>query len=455
MPSSTIVAPQYQANGLGTGLDDSTIIQELVQADSAPLTQLQTEQQNCQTQLSTLGTIFSDLQALQTATTDLQQNGVLAADTSGSNTTFSATPGTNAAAGNYTVQVTALAQAANFRSNAFAPDTLLAGGTLSLSVQGTTYPPITIADGTSLQDAANQIEASGAPVSAVVLSDGTNDYLSITPTQSGYPIGGSASSALSVSYTASGGSTNQTPTFTQIQGAKNATLTVDGLNVTSQSNAVTDAVPGTTINLLSTGAAENLVLTNDTSGTQARLQGFVTAYNNLETVIQGQLAPPQGTSPATTLQGDSTVQNLQQQLQALMTTTVGSDGNVRTLADLGIETQEDGTLSIDSTTLASAISRDPSAVNGIFSTATTGIGDLVNSLITTETDPADGLIILDQQGLNSEISSLTTQETQQQSAITAYQNTLESEFTAMETTVGALKNTQTYLTDQESASAAG
>ena len=44
MSSSTIVAPLYQANGLATGLDDTQIVQELVQADSAPLTQMQTEQ---------------------------------------------------------------------------------------------------------------------------------------------------------------------------------------------------------------------------------------------------------------------------------------------------------------------------------------------------------------------------------------------------------------------------
>ena len=125
-----------------------------------------------------------------------------------------------------------------------------------------------------------------------------------------------------------------TPTFSQIQGAANATLTVDGLNVTSKSNAVTDAVPGTTLNLASTGSAENLVLTNDVSGTSSRLQEFVTAYNNLETVIQAQLAPPQGTNAATTLQGDATIQNLQEQLQGLMSTAVGSDTSVRTLADL-------------------------------------------------------------------------------------------------------------------------
>jgi flagellar hook-associated protein 2 len=445
--SSTTAA--FTAGGLASGMDTNSIIDSLVQLESRPITLLQNQQTALKTQVSSVGSIVSKLQALQTAAKALKTDGVLSVSTSSTNTTFAAVAGSAATAGRYAVQVQALARAAQARSAAFTSASApVSGGTLNLTVQGTAYA-ITIADGTSLTDVAAQIRASGAPITATVLSDGTSTYLSLTNRDTGYPLTGQASDALSISFTAAAGATGQLPGFAVTQTAQNAVLSVDGLSLTRQSNSVSDAIPGVTLTLKSLGAQEDLVLANDPAGTKAKLQQFITAYNDVIKLVQTQLAPTADTDRTKTLTGDRAVRDLQQRLQRLTSTTVSGLSTVRALADLGVKTARDGTLSLDDKTLSAAIARDPQAVNALFQTSTTGLGDVVSSLVDTEIQSGTGALTLDQKRLNDTISSLDDQIASAQARVDKYRATLVAQFTAMEKTISSLKSVSAFLTSQD------
>ncbi len=447
--STTSLGPVFQAGGLASGLDTNSIINQLVALESQPLTALQAQQTALQTQISSLGDIASKLSALGDAAADLGTNGVLAAKTASSNTSFTAVPGTNAAAGSYNVQVLQLAQASKWLSQPFAPGTGHPGGTLQLTVQGQTYAPITITDGMSLADVASAIQAQGAPVSAVVLNDGTNNYLSITATDTGLPSGGGA--ALNVAFTPTVAPAPGTPpVYSETQAAQDASVSVDGLTFTRSSNTVSDVIPGTTLTLTQAGGpAENLVLATDVDGTQARLQKFVDAYNSVIQLVNTQLSPTQSTDRSSSLAGDGAIRTLQAKLQDLTTTIVGG-ATVRSLADLGVKTASDGTLSIDPTTLASAVSRAPSAVNAIFSTAGTGLSAAVQSLVDLETPVGTGVLSMEQTQLGNSVQDLSNQADELQQRIDAYRQTLSQEFTAMEGTVSGLKSIGNFLAAQSS-----
>jgi len=444
------MAATFSVGGLASGLDTNSLIDKLVQLESQPLTDIQNRQAGIQSQLSTIGQIVSKLQALSTASADLKNNGALVTKVASSNDSFTATPGSSATAGRYSVQVESLAQASKWRSVGFASGETLVGGTLQLEVQGTTYDPISIADGTSLEDAAFAIRQSGAPVSAVVLNDGTHRYLSITALDTGYSPTGAPSDALTVTFTPGAGS-GKDPGFAEKQAAVNAVVNVDGISFTRQSNTVTDAIPGTTLTLESMGAAEDLVIGSDADGTQARLQKFVSAYNDVQKVIQAQLSPGPGTDRSSTLAGDGTIRNLQAKLASLITTSVGA-GGIRTLADLGVKTERDGTLSVDSTILSNAVARNGSAVNALFATASTGLGDLVDGLVTSETRIGDGLLTIRQDGLNASIKQLGAQAAAVQLRIDSFRQRLVDQFTAMESTVSNLKSIGSFLTAQDAKS---
>jgi len=445
--------PTYTANGLSSGLNDTAIIQSLVAAQQAPIQLLQSQQSALQTEISAVGTIASNLQALQTAVANLGSSGAVAAKVLSNNTAFTATAGTQASLGQYSIQVTSVASAAKARSVGFVPAGTVTGGVLHVTVQGTNYD-ISIADGANLQAVAQAINGSGAPVSASVVSDGVNQYIQITASASGFPIGSSPSSALSITESDTG-TQGQPLGFTIAQPATNAAVMVDGLSVTSQSNSISTAIPGVTLNLTAKDSApENLVIGTDSAGTTQNLQAFVTAYNALNGEIQNQLQAAASSSMGTAsnvppLAGDGTLRALESQLQGVVTATVAGVAGFNSLASIGISSDpHTGQLSIDQGLLSSAVAANPGAVNQLFSQATTGISASLTSLATAFADPATGALIQDSKNLTTRSSAMGQQVTRLQDRATQYQITLQNQFAAMESVVSGFKNVGNFLNAQ-------
>jgi flagellar hook-associated protein 2 len=448
----------FSVGGLASGMDSNAIVDKLVELESLPLQTLQKRQSAFRTQISILGDLASRVAALKSAASSLATGGVLATQATSTNTSFTAVPGSGAIAGSYDVQVGTLARAAKWRSGPFGGVDVLQAGTLTLTVDGVTYPPvgdpdhppIAITGSTSLASVADAIRASGAPVSVAVLDDGTRKYLSVTARSTGYQ----TDAALTVGFTPAdppdAGVDLRTGQYAE--DAANAGFTIDNLAFVRTSNTISDALPGTTLTLKAGGGArETLSIANDVAGTRARLQGYVDAYNALMSAVKGQLAVSAGTDRARTLAGDGTVRQLQQALGALGSATVPGLSTVRSLADLGLKSGRDGTLSIDDATLAGAVARDPAAVNAVFAGATNGISRLVTALADTFTAPSTGLLVSRQSGLEKQIRALDARALELQARIDAFRAGLVAQFTAMEKVVGQLKNVGNFLTMQENA----
>ncbi len=271
----------FQASGVASGMDTTTLINNLVKIQSVSVSTAQSRQSAYSSQISALADIVSKLQALQSSTKSLASNGALSVNQVGTNSGFSVTAGSTATAGRYSVTVNELAQPARARSQAFASSAApVTGGTLSLGVEGTNYD-VTINDGDSLSTVAASINNSGAPVSATVLTTDGQSYLSITRRDTGYPVGGTADAALTITENSTG-SQGQALGAAIYQQATNASVTIDGLTFQRPSNTISDALPGTTLTLSKKGGvAEDLVLQNSPTDTQANLQKFVDAYNVL------------------------------------------------------------------------------------------------------------------------------------------------------------------------------
>jgi flagellar hook-associated protein 2 len=442
--------PFFSVGGLASGLDTTSIIDGLTKIEQQPLDTLRTQQSAFQTQISLIGNLVTKITALQTAATNLANNGAAGIKATSNNIDFTATPTSSANAGSYTVSVQALASAAQSRSAAFASDTAaVKGGTLALTVGGVAYDPITITDGESLADVAGAVRGLGAPVSAVVVNDGTRSYLSIHNLTTGFT-GTDPTSALQISETSTG-SQGQALGLTSVHTATNAAFTVDGLAFTRPTNTVTDAIAGTTLALKGqSNTDENLTLDHDTAATTANLQTFVDAYNAIVSSAQAQLGLGGANSNRdATLAGNSTLRSLMSDVQGLVTSVVGGGGSVRTLADLGVKTNFlDGTLSIDATKLSSALATNPGAINNIFSQPGTGIGAVTKALSARYTDVVDGLFTSSTKSLTSRIKQMDGQADQMQVRIDAFKANLTAQFTAMEQVVSGLKAAGTFLTQQ-------
>jgi len=432
------MAGTITSSGLISGIDTASIVDQLVTLESRPISLLRSRQSDLKSQVSALGDIVSKLSALETAAKGLATDGVLAAKVSSTNDAFSATPGAGALGGRYGVRVDQLARAAKWRSGAFADATSpVAGGTLDLTVAGKAYGPLTIAAGTSLADVAFQIRQSGAPLSAQVLTGKDGAYLSVTARDTGYA-GADPAAALTLAFTPSGAGGGTEPGFAEVEGAKNALFTIDGLDFERQVNTVTDAIPGVTLTLkkgatapATTGAVEDLVLSTDADASKSKLQKFVDAYNGVMSLVQRQLAVSKSTDRGSTLAGDSTVRALQHTLQNLLTTVVPDLPGVRTLADLGVKTARDGSLTIDATTFSAALARAPSAIDTLFSKATTGLGAVVSTMVQGQIKANTGILTSRQAGLNKTVTQLDDQAATMQRRVEAFRANLQRQFSAM------------------------
>lgn len=445
--SSSTLSPSFQASGLASGLDTASIVDNLVAIESRSVTLAQNRQAAFNTQVSAMGALATKLQALATATTALGTSGVLGVSQVGTTSGFTATPGSAAPAGTYAVQVNSLAAAAKARSVGFGTDVTVTGGTLSLSVNGTNYD-VVIGDGSTLSSVAQAINQSGAPVSATVLTTNGTSYLSLTNRNTGFTVGEPAASALSITENSTG-TLGQPLGLAITQAATNATVNVDGLDFERSSNTLTDVLPGVTLNLTATTAApSDLVLATDTDATKENLQKFVDAYNDLMTTLRRHLNVQTTDDTTKTLAGEPSARQLQASMMGLVSGVLTTNPLVRTLADVGLKTGNDGNLSIDATRLDKALASDAHAVNALFQTATTGLSAAVKTLSDRYTNSTDGLFTTRSKSLTESAKNLDKTIDNLQLRLEGYRKTLVAQFTAMEKVVSSFKSLADYLTQQ-------
>jgi flagellar hook-associated protein 2 len=445
----------YRASGtsLASGLDTGKLLEALTQLESAPLKRIETKQAGIRAQLSQLGEVTSRLQAFDSSTSTLASGGMRVASVSSTNTSFSATAGSGSTEGRYNVEVHSLASAAKARSGAFTAATApVTGGTLQIQVGSGSWS-VSIADGATLSSVAASINASGAPLNAAVLNDGVRSYLSISAKNTGFDPTLGAASALQLTETSTG-AVGQPLGVVVTQAAQNATFDVDGLAFERQANSISDAITGVTLNLKSTGAAEELVVGRDISASRNNLQAFADGYNKLVAYLQAQMNLGESADRNTSLAGNSAVRSLKASLQKLTSTTVSGLGSYRTLADIGFKSAKDGSLSIDNAVFQRAINADPEAVDRLFSEQSVGIAAVVKDLADRNLKSANGILSSQVTGLNSQLRTLDGQKAQAQTRVEKFRAGLIAKFAAMESVIGGLKQSGSYLTALSNAQAA-
>ncbi|WP_371873424.1 flagellar filament capping protein FliD [Massilia phyllostachyos] len=150
----------------------------------------------------------------------------------------------------------------------------------------------------------------------------------------------------------------------QTSAAQSAKLDVNGVAVTSDTNNVSGAIQGVTLDVSQTGKS-NVTIAKDTNAVKNSVDAFVKAYNTLNSTMKSLTAYDATTKKGGPLVGDSTVRSVQTQLRGLLGTAVG-DGKLTTLSQVGITFQKDGSLAVDSSKLNKAMTENFSEISGLF-----------------------------------------------------------------------------------------
>lgn len=397
--------------GVGSGLDVNGIVTKLMALEQQPITVLDQKEASLQAKLSSYGSISGALSAFQNTMTGMSYLSTFQAfsATPADTTILSAAASTLAATGSYSVTVGQLAQAQSIQTGgqtttntaiaAPASTTTLtfqfgtiSGGTLTNGVYsgaGRTFTQdasqatgtVTITDGNnSLQGIRDAINAANLGVSATIVSDGsaTPYHLVLTSKTTGatssmkISVSGDASLATLLAYDSTG-----TQNLTQSQAGQNATATVNGLAISSATNIVSNAIQGVTLTLAKIGSTSVNVAQN-TNSVQSSVQGFVKAYNDLTGTLKKLTAYDPATKQGGPLQGDITVQGIQNRLRSMLNTTItGLGGGLTSLSQIGVSFQIDGSLALDTTKLQTALTNNFSDIAGLFA----AVGSATDSLV--------------------------------------------------------------------------
>jgi len=194
------------------------------------------------------------------------------------------------------------------------------------------------------------------------------------------------------------------------------------------------------LNKADTSTAYTLNVSQDVSGVTNKAQAFVDAYNALHKAISD--------AESGKLQGDNTILSIDNQIRDVMNTVpTGLSSQYSYLADVGVAFQKDGTLALDSTAFQTALQADPNGVAQLFGNNDQGYGYRLQALADTLLQTG-GLVDTHTQGIDDRISSLQNQIDDWNTRLANIKARYMQQFTALDTLVGSLQTTSSYLTQQ-------
>ena len=356
-------------------IDTSSLVDQLATAAIATKqTALTTRETSNSAQVSDLATAVSTINNFSTSLSSLISGGTLYTQPTSSNSAIlgvSAVAGSRLSGLSATIKVNQLATAQTLSSTPLAnAGTAVGQGTLTLTV-GSKTATITInSTNDSMAGLAQAIKNSGLGVTASTVTDSLGTRLVVkgaTGEDNAFSLtmaSGSAGGIGRFTFDSTTYDENNITGFELTQEAQNAELVVDGVVVNKSSNSFSDVIAGVKIDLQS--AAPNTTVTiganQPTDAIKQAVGDFVSAYNEARTTLSKMV----GTNGS--LRRDSGIRELMTRLGRISSTalTYATDGSPTTLAEIGVSTNRDGTLALDSARLTTVMAASPDAVEAMF-----------------------------------------------------------------------------------------
>lgn len=457
--------------GIGSGLDVKRIVSQQVALESKPLEKLESKDTSLKSEISTWGGIKSQLSELQDASQKLMDlsSWNTRALKSSNDDAVTGTAAKGATVGSFAIEVTQLAQAQSAKmANPVSTGTTFSAGKLDISIGnwGTnsfgSAISVNISDGDTLSGIASKINnTANVGVTATVVKTGAGEQLVMRSNSTGASMGfkvqafdgsgtaitnGTGLGALAYDGTSTG-------SMERFQPGMDATAKIEGIDVTSASNTLTDAVPGLTLNLQQTGSS-TVTVSNDTKPAKDAIDGFVKAYNTIVSNLSNLTRYDAGTKTAGPLQGDGTAVGLLNTLKNMVGATGPAGTSYNRMSDVGLELQRDGTLTTNTTKLTAALA-NPADLKTFFSavgtTSTdTGMARRFYDYAFGATGTG-GVVSSRSNALQQAVSRNQTDMERMQARINKTEERLYKTYSALDGKMASLNAMNSYVTQQISA----
>lgn len=456
-----------------SSIDVTSVVSQLMEVERGPVDKLNRKSASYETQLSVFSTLKGKISSFQSAVQGLTESGSFKSFSTGStnSSALTATAGSTATPGSYTLNVSSLAQsqqlvaAGQLTSNSAigsgASTTLnfdfgsITGGTFdsgSGTYTGATFTSggagvqtVTIdSSNNTLEGIRDAVNAADIGVSASIVNDGgASPYrLVFSSTASG------ASNSMSISVSGDAtlsnllsndpaGTQNMAETLT----AQNANFTVNGVAITKTSNTVTDAIEGVTLSLKQiTTEPVNLTVTKDTAAINEAANKFISEYNALMSDLKSLSAFATTGASAGTLAGDPAVRQMISELTTIIGGTV-SGGAYTALSNVGITTNVGVGLSLDTTLFNTAIDENLDDLANLF-TASDGFATKLNEWATTSLN-----ITVDTRtnNIKDAISAIADEVAIREVRLASLEKRYTAQFTNLNVVLASFSSQQTFI----------
>ena len=453
-------------DGLVSGMDTTSLINQLLQAEAGPQTALKDKLGKTQTAASAYRTVNTTFLAVTAAAEALTTASLTAArKVTPSNTSVTASAGSTAVPGAaISFTVTSLASTQSVITNTQWDSATADVRTVEpawpieiLNGDGTPRGTVSVPPGATLADAVAAINAANLGVKASTVSTGGGKYrmqlTSTTPGSTGTFIVKSATET-----PATAGSK-----FVQTSAGQDATLDLGGgIVATSSSNTFADLLTGVSVTVSKVDpAAVTLTVANDTDAVTSKVQTLVDAMNAALSTVKTYTSNASGSTAA--LKGDYSVTSLAGMLLSAVSSAVGADGSP---AQIGFQLSKDGKVTFDKAKFSAALKDDPAMaqrmVGGTLASngpdgvvgggddvaATTGLAGRILAVSKSASDATTGTLVALANGQDTQAKDITDRIAAWDLRLAKRKETLTRQFTAMETALSSLKNQSTWLAGQ-------
>jgi flagellar hook-associated protein 2 len=229
-----------------------------------------------------------------------------------------------------------------------------------------------------------------------------------------------------------------------IRTGQDAAFKVDGYSITSSSNTVTDAISGITLTLKGTNAAKPIELRIEQDDTQAA-QKVSTLVNNLNSVLS--YVKDQNTFSSSTtkpLMGDVNLSLVRSTIASAIYSTISGNNTYKTASSIGISFLQDGTISVNSSTLSAALAANREETLNVLTTVNDNLYDNLKLYI----DPLTGTLTSTVSSIQSNITSIDKRITDTNARYERQRELMEKKYNALELLISKSNMTKSWLTQQ-------
>lgn len=456
-----------QFGGLASGMDTTSIVKAIMDAERAPLNGLKKRQKINNERLGAYSKFNDKLEALRKAATELgDEKKIQGSKTTLSNEDYLSVKSSGQPVnGEYDIAVKQLSQVQKNISKGFESATTKVGtGKLSFNVEGKDTPfEIEIGDDdNTLKGIVNAVnkQSEETGISASLINNGKDNGYHIVFSGKDAGTKFTVGSELSNADGTAGANFNDSNT-TKLQSAQQAVAYIDGIEIVSNNNTLKNAVSGVDITLDKVNKVVNESATNpmekyetthlsvapDDEAMKKKVNTFVDAYNGVIDYLKK--GTEDNTSMNSYLRTDSGVRQIKREMQGILSSTFGgkNDGAMVMLAQAGIETQKDGTLKVDGTKLDNAIDKHYSDFVDMFAGTDKedGMMDKFKAIMDKHTDSVEGLYSTQKKAHDDIDKGLDNQIERMEMRLEKRELSLNAQFAQMEDMMALFNNQSSYL----------